>query len=454
MASVNEPAEPIVIDAWIAVSPGNRLDGHGNPLVNAAESFNRSHPQYEVRVRKVEAHLMPETVVEAIEQGNPPDIAEYYSITTQSALDTRAADGEPMFTPLERAIAGRDKILGEPVLIDDLIPTVRAHYSVGGELVSMPSFVSTNILYANQEMLDRAGIERMPATWEELTEACAAIAALPDGPAHSVSWPNYGWLFHMEIAGQGGLIGNHGNGRLGRATRVRLDSPEVLNYVRWWKQMQDSGYYLATEELHYVTAMQAFLNKEIAFVVSSTAVGKSTGEAAIEAGIDLTVGHLARHDALSSPGGVPAGGSFFLTAGLSPEKEDGALAFIQHQLNPQHEMARVSDTSTPVTSLPMTQTLYALATSGEWPEPFPGFRVATEQVASAKLTPGAAGPLIGNLNGIYTAIHEAIEDVVLNGAEPAERFRTATEQAQAALDRHNEAALAYPPVTPSELRAG
>jgi len=454
VASVNEPAEPIVIEAWIAVSPGNRLDGHGNPLASAAESFNRAHPRYEVRIRKVEAHLMPEVVAEAIAQGNPPDIAEYYSITTQSALDTRAADGAPMFTPLERAIAGRDKILGEPVVVDDLIPSLRAHYSVGGELVSMPSFVSTNILYGNQEMLDRAGIERMPATWQELTEACAAIAALPDGPAHCVSWPNYGWLFHMEIAGRGGLIGNHGNGRLGRATRVQLDSPEVLDYVHRWKQMQDSGYYLATEELHYVTAMQAFLDKEIAFVVSSTAVGKLTGDHAVEAGIDLAVGQLPRHDPLSSPGGVPAGGSFFLTAGLSKEKEDGALAFIQHQLNPQHELARVSDSSTPVTSLPLTLTTYELATSGEWPEPFPGLRVATEQVASAKPTPAAAGPLIGNLNGIYTAIHEAIEDVVLNGAEPAQRFRAATEQAQAALDRHNASALAYPPVTPGELRAG
>ncbi|SFW72600.1 extracellular solute-binding protein [Amycolatopsis australiensis] len=454
MASSNEPAEPAVIEAWLAVSPGNVLEGHGDPLVHAAESFTRAHPGYEVRIRKVEAHLMPEVVAEAVAQGNPPDVAEYYAMSTQTALDTRAADGSPLFVPVERAIAGRDKILGEPVVVDDLVPALRAHYSVGGELVSVPSFVSTNVLCANQDLLDRAGVERLPATWDELTAACAAVAALPDGPAHCVSWPNYGWLFHMEIAGRGGLIGDNGNGRLGRATRVRLDTPEVLDYVRRWKQLQDDGYYLATEELHYVTAMQAFLAGEIAFVVSSSAVGKVVSDAAAEAGIELTVGQLPRYDARHSPGGVPGGSSFFVTAGLPKEKEDGALAFLQHQLNPEHAAARMSAPSTPLTSLPITRAAYRQAMAADWAEPFSGFRRAAEQVASAEPTPAAAGPVLGNFNGIYTAIHEAIADVVLRGADPAERFRAATEQAQAALDRHNAAALADPPVTPAELRAG
>lgn len=450
----DKTAGPIVIESWIVVSPGNRLSGHGDPLVNAAESFNRAHPQYQVRIRKIEAHLMPEVVADAVARGNPPDIAEYYSLSTQTALDTRARNGDPLFVPVQRAIAGRAKILGEPVVIEDLVPTVREHYSVGGELVSMPTFVSTNILCANKAMLERAGVERMPATWQELTAACAAIAALPDGPAHGVSWPNYGWLFHMEIAGQGGLLSNNGNGRVGRSTRVFLDSPEMLNYVRWWKQMHDSGYYLATEDFHYVTAMRAFVRQEIAFVVSSSAVGQLTRDMAAEAGFELTAGQLPRHNELWSPGGVLGGSSFFLAAGLPKEKEDGALAFLQHQLNSQHAVASMYDPSNSLSSLPVTQAAYQQAMADDWAEPFPGFRSATEQVTSAKRTPAAAGPVLGNLNGINIAITQAMEDVLLRGAEPADRFRAATEEAQAVLDRHNSAALAYPPVTPDELRAG
>jgi sn-glycerol 3-phosphate transport system substrate-binding protein len=62
--------------------------------------------------------------------------------------------------------------------------------------------------------------------------------------------------------------------------------------------------------------------------------------------------------------------------------------------------------------------------------------------------------VVGNLNGINIAITQAMEDVLFRGAEPAARFRVATEEAQQVLDRHNAAALAYPPVTPDELRAG
>lgn len=450
----NETGRPIVIEAWLAVSPGNVLQGHGDPLVSAAESFNRAHPQYQIRTRKVEAHLLPEEVVNAVAAGNPPDIAEYYSLSTQTALDTRARNGDPLFVPVQRAIAGRAKILGEPVIIDDLLPTVRQHYSVGGELVSMPTFVSTNILYADKALLERAGIEQMPATWQELTAACAAITRLPDGPAHGVSWPNYGWLFHMEIAGQDGLLSNNGNGRTGRSTRVFLDSPEMLNYVRWWKQMHDSGYYLPTEQLHYVTAMAAFLRREIAFVVTSSAVAKSTSDMATAAGCELTIGQLPRHHELSSPGGVLGGGSFFLAADLPKDKQDGALAYLQHQLNPQHAVTRMHNHSNPLTSLPITQTAYQRAMADNWTEPFPGYRTATEQVTTASQTPAAAGPVLGNLNNINNAITQAMEDVLLNGAEPTSRFRAATEQAQAALDRHNTAALNYPPVTPNELRAG
>ncbi len=88
-----------------------------------------------------------------------------------------------------------------------------------------------------------------------------------------------------------------------------------------------------------------------------------------------------------------------------------------------------------------------------WTEPFPGFRAATEQVVTAALTPAAAGASLGNLSNINSALTGAMEDVLLKGADPVSRFRTATEEAQEALDRHNTAALNYPPVTPSELRA-
>src|SRR5215472_10486427 len=213
--------------------------------------------------------------------------------------------------------------------------------------------------------------------------------------------------------------------------------------------MHDSGYYHTSEQLDYFTAMEAFARQEIAFVVSSSAIGQLMRDMAAQAGLELMAGQLPRCNELWSPGGAIGGMSFFMTADLPKEKEDGALAFLQHQLNPQHAVARMRDRS-----LPVTLPAYQQAMADDWVEPYPGFRIATEQVAWARQTPAAAGPVVGNLSGINTVIALAMKDVLLSGAEPAGRFRAATEEAQALLDRHNSAALACPPVTPDVLRAG
>jgi sn-glycerol 3-phosphate transport system substrate-binding protein len=445
---------PIEIDVWTAASPNNTLPGFGDPLVRAAESFTNAHPGFEVRIRKVETHVMPEMVADAAVRGNPPDIAEYMYSATQTALDTRVPSGDPLFVPVQRAIDGRSKILGERVVVEDLMPVVRNYWTVGGELAAIPTFVATNLLFANKTMLSAAGIERMPTTWSGLEAACAAIAELPDGPGHGVSWPNYGWVFHQELAGQRALLVNNGNGRTGRATRVFLDSPELLDYVRWWKRMLEAGYYLPTEELHYFTAMQAFERQEIAFVVSSSAIGRMMSDMAEAAGFELTAGPLPRPVADCSPGGPVAGQALFLAAGLPKAKEDGALAFLQHQLTVSHAVTRMHDPSNPMTSYPITLAAYQRATAQDWVDPFPGYGEAVTQITTAERTPASAGPMVGNLHGINVAITKAMKDVLLDGADPAARFRAATEEAQEALDRYNSAVLAYPPKTPADLAAG
>lgn len=444
---------PITIEVWLGDSPkiedseDHELPGVGEPIVAAAESFNRAHPGYEVRIRKIDFRFMPKVVAEAVEAGNPPDIVEYVYTATQVALDTRAADGSPLFVPIQRAVGDRAKILGEPVVIDDLVPGAREYWSRGGELVSVPTCVTSNILYANKGVLERAGIDRMPTTWEEMSAACAAVAELPDGPAHGVAWPNYGWLFHTEVVGQGGLFSNSDNGRTGRSTRVYLDSPEMLNWVRWWQRMYDSGHYYYTGELNdYFGGMAAFARQEVAFAVTSSAVGQDMTDMATAAGFEVVTGHLPRFDERPYVGGPFGGQSFFLTAGLPKEKEDGALAFLQHQLNPEHSIARLRDRT-----LPLTQAAFDHAMADGVAELFPGFRVAATQIAAPNPTPAGAGPLVGNLNGINGAMIAAMEDVLLRGADPATRFRAATEQAQALLDRYNAEVLGYPPATPTAL---
>lgn len=440
-------ATTTTIDVWLANHP---IPDFNLPVVEAAESFSRAHPGCEIRIREIGFRDLPGEVVDAVERGDPPDLAEYYFTAGQVALDTRAGNGDPLFVPLHQAIGDRTKILGEPVVVDDIVPVVRDYYSRGGELVSMPSMVSTAIMFANQDMLRRAGVERVPATWRELTAACAAITEMPDGPAHGVAWPNHGWLFQMEVAAQNGLFSNNDNGRSGRSTRVCLDSPEVLNYVRWWQRLHESAHYLYTgKKRDFFGGMEAFTRQEVAFVVTSSAAGQMLLDEAAEAGFEIATGQLPRNDEAPYAGRLLGGQSLFLKAGLAKEKEDCALAFLQHLHNPQHAVRRVHNGS-----LPVTLPAYEQVIADGWADRQPGFRTAAEQVVSSNRTPAGTGALLGDINRIHDVLTAAMHDVLTSGAQPAARFRAATEEAQALLDRYNAACLAYPPVTPDALQAG
>lgn len=437
----------VTIDVLLA---GHPIPHFSEPMAEAAESFTRAHPGYEVRLREMNFWDVPGEVARAVADGNPPDLAEYYFTATQLALDTRDRHGEPLFTPLQRAIGDRTKILGEPVVVDDLVPVVRDYYSREGELVSMPTIVSTAIVFANQDLLDRAGVTRMPRTWQELEAACARVRRLPGGPAAGVSWPNHGWMFQMEVAAQGGLIGDQDNGRTGRATRVDLESPEILSYVRWWRDMHARGHYLHTGGLRdWLAAMEAFNRQEIAFVVSSSAVGGLMAGMAEEAGFRMTTGVLPHNAARPCAGRSLGGQSLFLTAGLPREKEDAALAFLQHMANPHNAVRRQNSGS-----LPLTVPEHELHASQGWFERHPHIRTAVEQVTSSDGSPAARGALLGDWNGIQDAVTFAMHDVLTKRQDIVPRFRAATQEAQAALDRYTAACLADPPVTPDALVAG
>jgi sn-glycerol 3-phosphate transport system substrate-binding protein len=443
---VSEPA-PITIDVWLSSHP---IPGFLDSVAAAVESFNRAHPEYEVRTKDFFFTDLPAEVVRAAEAGNPPEIADYYFSGTQLARDTRNRDGQPLFTSIQRAIGDRTKILGEPVVIDDIVPEIRDYYSDGDELVSMPAIASIAILFGNTSLMQRAGVEAMPRTWAELEAACAAVAALPDAPPHAVSWPNHGWMLQMELAAQSGLLAEPGNGRTGRATTITLHSPEILDYVRWWLHMRDAGHYLDTgEQRDWLGGMEAFARQELAFVAGSSATCLMFEGMAAEGGFGLTAGPLPRNPGRPYAGRSLGGQSLFLTGGLPPEKEDGALAFLQHLLNPRNAVNRQH-----AESVPVTVASDELATAEGWFEQHPAFRTAVDEIASSDRSPAAVGAMMGDLNGINDALTAAMEDVLNHGADPEARFRQATEEAQALLDRYNAACLADPPRTPDALQVG
>jgi sn-glycerol 3-phosphate transport system substrate-binding protein len=436
---------PTVIEIWFAEHP---LPQYMAPIIRIAEQFELAHPDYRLDIQAHDFRTIPGKIVRAADAGHRPAIAEYYSTATQLAYDSRGQDGRPLFTSVQRAIDGRSRILGEPVVIDDIEPVVRDYYTQAGELTSLPATATTTLLFSNKSALSAAGIDRAPETWADVEAACAAMATLRCGPAHGITWPNHGWLFQQAIAGQGGLLCDHDNGRTGRATAVDLASKEMLDYITWWRGLHENGYYLDTAQpWDWGLAIDAFVRGRVAMLLCSSVLSGALVEMGAGAGFQVEVSRQPYNDRTAHAGDLLSGQSLFLADGLDQVTQDGALAFLQYLINPRNaaEWHKASG------FLPVTRASYDLLEQEGWLTERPQHRMATEQIRESSRSPAALGAVVGDFAGIQHMMTDAMTDVLSGGTDPVARFTEATTAAQRLLDEYNARCAGPAPRSPGRF---
>ncbi|GIH66861.1 extracellular solute-binding protein [Microbispora siamensis] len=422
-------SDTIVIDAWFSHYP---FPAFLETVRKRAEEFERAHPEYRIDITTCWWQKLPEEVAEAAAQGRPPTIASYYTGATQHARDTRARDGRPLYTSVEKAIGGRTEILGEPVVLDDLVDAVRGYYTLEGDLSSMPLTLSTMLLYTNMTVLRAAGIAEPPRTWDEVDAACQAIAKLDGGPSHGMAWVIDGKFVQHALAQQGAIFAGHRNGRSGRATTVDLATPEMLAYVDWWNRLYQRGHFLYTGAMQdWEGTFKAFTDQRIAFRLSSSFDAKYMVEGARREGFDIAVSPVPHNGRVPYAGNWIGGDSLWLADGLDEAVRDGALAFMLYLNNPRNaaEWHKVYG------SAPVTKPALALLDEEGWFADQPYFRVASEQLEMMDGEPTQA--VIGGYAHIQRLVMRAVEDVLVRGADPEARLKEATADAQALLDGYH-----------------
>ncbi|MER6949844.1 extracellular solute-binding protein [Nonomuraea sp. NPDC000554] len=425
--------------------------GFLEPVRKWAAEFERAHPEYRVNIRGCYYEDLPAEVSRLALAGTPPTIASYYSGASQQAIDTVTRDGRPLFTSIGAQVAGRTEILGEPVILDDLIAACRGFYTIGGEIAAVPLTLSTMLLYTNTTMLRAAGVSTVPRTWADLIAACKAIARLDGGPEFAVTWPDDGKLFQHAVAQQGGLFLDNDNGRSARASRVDLASDEIMSYVTWWRQLNERGWYLYTGAFEdWVGSGQAFAEQRVAFRFGSSFEIAAMTEVGRAGGFDVTASSLPHNERTAPVGNWIGGDALWLADGLDPALRDGALAFIQYLNSPRNG----AEWHKAVGSTPATYGAVAVLEEEGWFAEQPLHRVATDQLERTDGSPGSNGPVFPGSHGIQTAIMAAMEDVLVRGAEPVARFTRATAEAQKALDAYNATCLGPGPRDGSWLLVG
>jgi sn-glycerol 3-phosphate transport system substrate-binding protein len=427
---VEVAADDIAVPVWIAFTD-DRLDW----ARERATEFNEAHEGITVTIQGYDDYetLFQSTQL-AAEQGQPPAIVQYFEAATQEARDVVKPDGTPLFASVEERIAGRDEILGEPVVLGDIVDSVTSYYTLDGEFTSMPWNTSSAILFSNGTLLQEAGISEPPDTWQEVEEACEAIAALDDAPAACITWPNHGWFFEQSVGQQGGLLANNDNGRSGRATEVHLDSEEMRAYVEWWKEMEEAGHYVYTgTQRDWSGTYNAFIAQETALLVYSSSDTTLLTEDGAEAGFDVVASFMPHNDEVDYDGNLIGGATLWLVDGLEPDVEEAALAFLQFFNNPEN----AADWHRVTGYIPITNAAVDLLEEEGWFEENPNSRVASEQLDAASGSPASTGVILGAFVAIRDVVTEAMEEILVNDVEVGPRLEQADQEAQALLDDYN-----------------
>ncbi|MHC0431296.1 extracellular solute-binding protein [Streptomyces sp. O3] len=443
------------IDVWV---PDFTFRGIYERWLKLGEEFEKAHPEYRVNIEQYDFWSFPHKAAEVIAQGRTPALAEYYFYVGEAARDARTREGAPVFTSVEKAIAGRTEILGEPVVTDDILSAYRDYYTVDGTLASMPYVATTMLLYGNAELLEAAGVTEMPETWDEVEAACAKVTAHQGGPEHAITWSNHGLFFQQAVASQGGQLVDQDDGRSGRATTIDLASKEILAWVEWWRRLHADGHYLYTGSIpDWAGTLRAYAEKDVAFRISSSNDVNFMFQAAEKGGFTMKAGRFPHNDQVPFAGNCIAGSSLWLADGLDEVTQDGALAFLQFLNNPRNVVQRHKESS----FVPLTHTAHRMLEDEGWFDAHPHHRVASDQLSSYPKrakgqpagTPPAHGALFGNFAAVQDVMTRAMHDVLADGADPAGRFTEATAEAQALLDAYRaDCAKPTGPSDPEMLR--
>jgi len=364
----------------------------------------------------------PETqqaAVLAARQGNPPHLVQLYEVGSQIAVDSG------IFMPVID--------LG-PFDTADYIQPVLNYYTINGKVNSIPFNSSSPIIYANRTLMDAAGIESVPRTFDGITAACetaeAAGVLTADVKCFGVSLN--GWFIEQWVAQQGEPLVNNDNGRAGRATEVLLTSDAVKNIFNWFKTLNDNGWYTYTGRLEDWDGSDAiFTNGNVMFHITSTADLVNITNA-VGTSFEMITGELPIVDGTIRNGVVIGGASVWLVADHPQEELNVARDFVLYMTNPENMVSWHKATG----YYPVRNSSVDLLEAEGWFTEFPNASTAFDQLLNTIPSSATAGALMGTFQATRTIVEEALQKVFA-GASVDSALAEAKRLADAALAEYN-----------------
>jgi len=337
----------------------------------------------------------------AVENGQPPAIAQLFEIGTKQAMDSGG------FVPVEDVLPGAFDA-------NDLLDPVRNYYTTDRQLYSLPFNASTPVFCYNRTAFERAGLnpDQPPQTFEDVREAAARIVE-SGAAAYGITFANYAWFVEQWFAEAGQSLVDRRNGRGGDATEAYFDSDAGHDIFEWWAGMEaDSLYHNPGVEARGA-AKSAFFDETAAMLVGSSSSLAGIQDGAAEAGFELGTAPIPVAD--ERDGVVVGGASLWVPEAISRPQQEAAGAFLAWLAQPEQQARWHRETG----YFPICHGGIDTLRSDGWFRENPHFETALEQLLASSDTPATTGARIGPFDTVRTLVEEAYLDAREHGVDRA-----------------------------------
>jgi len=402
IAAVSAMAEPLKLTMYFPVNVGGNV---ANLIDSMTAEFNAENP--DIQVEAVYTGNYDDTVTAiqtAIQGGNVPDL--FVSLATQRF--TMAST--KMAMPLDDLIAADPE--GQ-AFVDDFIDGFMLDSYVDGQTYSIPFQRSTMVMFYNKDAFKEVGLdpEAPPANWTEMVEYAQKLTndkrygvgiALNSG---SAQWAFTG--FSLENCTNGvGLMNPNGK-------EVYFNTPENIEALQLWLDLQNKYNCMAPGIVQWTDLPTQFLAGEVAMIYHTT--GNLTN-IKNNATFDFGVCFMPAGRQYGAPTG---GGNFYITNGISEERQQAAWKYIKFMC----ETERAAQWSIDTGYVATRNSCYETELLKDYYASFPQALVAYEQLqyAQPELTTYSAAEM-------WRILNDNIQAAVTGELTAAEAMEAAQEQ--------------------------
>ena len=420
VAELAKATSPVEITFWHTMSANN-----GTTLEKLVDEYNGSQDKVKVNlVFQGTYDEVAEKYQTGLRGGTLPNLVMLEETRTQPMIDSES------MVPVQTCIDA------DKYSLDDFLPAAVSEYTVDGRLWPMPFNVSGPVLFYNTQAFEKADLDSNdpPTTFDEMLEAARALKAAKAATT-GIALATRPWYFEQFYAKAGQPIVDNDNGRSGRATESQLEDEVGLDALAFMRKAMKEGLAVNVGSNASESDNILALGSGAAAMTIGTSAAIGTIYAVKDQGQfkNVGVGVAPMPGPTSSKGGVYAGGSALWLVGKDTSGLERAATwdFLKFLDQPSSQVTwHIGSGYTPIRKSAIDDP----AIKDLW-QRRPAYRVAYDQLLASK---SGDGPVIGPYAQVRDAIERALEQVLLEDADPKDALREASDTANEQLGSYND----------------